>query len=53
MNLFEDWYTTYFQEFIELEEDLVKDEEGDYLDVRVAMMYKAFLAGQVLRVYEE
>lgn len=48
MSLFEDWYITYFQEFIDLEDDLVKDNEGEYLDVRVALMHKAFLAGQIL-----
>jgi hypothetical protein len=48
MSLFEDWYLTYFQDFIDLEEDLIKNEDGEYLDVRVDLMHKAFLAGQVL-----
>lgn len=48
MSLFEDWYATYYRDCIEIEEDLAKDDDGSYLDIRVAMMHAAFLAGQVL-----
>lgn len=49
MSLFEDWYITYFEKFkASIEEDLVKGEDGEYLDIRVYLMHKAFLAGQLL-----
>jgi hypothetical protein len=54
MSIFEDWYICYFQKFtnphidVDIEEDLVKGEDGEYLDIRVYLMHKAFLAGQLL-----
>lgn len=48
MSLFEDWYITYYEGCIDIEDDLEKDEAGEYTDIRTNMMHKAFLAGQVL-----
>lgn len=48
MSLFEDWYITYYDGCIDIEDDLEKDETGEYTDIRTYMMHKAFLAGQVL-----
>lgn len=53
MSLFEDWYITYYSDCIDVEDDLVKDENGVYLDIRTFLMHKAFLAGQVLWKGEE
>lgn len=52
MNLFEDWYITYYEGYIDIEDDLEKGQYGEYTDVRVAMMYQAFLAGQVLTKFD-
>lgn len=48
MSLFEDWYITYYEGCIDIEDDLEKNDDGEYTDVRTYMMHKAFLAGQVL-----
>lgn len=53
MSLFEDWYLTYYEGFIDLQKDLEKDEDGKYIDRRTFVMYEAFLAGQVLCEEEE
>lgn len=50
MNLFEDWYITFFNiPETEYKETFIKENGGQYYYYHVLIMHRAFCAGQVLR----
>lgn len=52
--LFEDWYVTNRSgPDIDVYDDLKLGDDGEYYYQETYWMYRAFKAGQVLRVYEE